>query len=284
MLFLYLFVGLIVWIAVVTVNYGSLDQIPGFSEILSLRVKKDSFTGSTNELIDQFFGGNSSNKNKKSSKNFWDSVIEEAWKEPNTVTNYVGYFLILLLWPLILILAHSRHLLKTQKDIKKLCFILICFAIGLIVSTQLAFRLSSNYLTPSPSVQVQVSSSSQSIPSTNAPEPTKPNSSELSSQNKKEPLGLIEATRKSRSLAAVAQESELDYFRDAVNQAGTAANLAQTAQSKQEWTEVALLWNKALLLMKEVPASSPNYAISQDRVNTYRENREIAKKKMEMAR
>jgi len=85
-------------------------------------------------------------------------------------------------------------------------------------------------------------------------------------------------------LAAVAQESELDYFRDAVNQAGTAANLAQTAQSKQEWTEVALLWNKALLLMKEVPASSPNYAISQDRVNTYRENREIAKKKMEMAR
>lgn len=70
-----------------------------------------------------------------------------------------------------------------------------------------------------------------------------------------------------------------DPFREGINSATKAAELAQTSNTEQQWTQVALQWHKALTKMKEVPPSHPQYTAAQERVNTYRNNREIAKQR-----
>jgi hypothetical protein len=53
--------------------------------------------------------------------------------------------------------------------------------------------------------------------------------------------------------------------------------MTQVAGSSQEWQEIAILWNDALVLMKQVPESHPSYDIAQDRIPKYRKYREFAK-------
>lgn len=53
-----------------------------------------------------------------------------------------------------------------------------------------------------------------------------------------------------------------DPFGDAVRSATQAANLAQTSKTSEEWANVAKFWSEAIRYMREVPASSTNYAIA----------------------
>ncbi|NEQ77519.1 MAG: hypothetical protein F6K23_33615 [Okeania sp. SIO2C9] len=70
-----------------------------------------------------------------------------------------------------------------------------------------------------------------------------------------------------------------DPFIEGINAATKAAELAQTANTQTQWNEVAMTWHKALVLMKEVPESHTKYEVAQNRIDLYRNNREIAKKK-----
>ncbi|MGK7920838.1 MAG: hypothetical protein AB4080_12620 [Trichodesmium sp.] len=70
-----------------------------------------------------------------------------------------------------------------------------------------------------------------------------------------------------------------DPFREGINAATKAAELAQTANTQAEWNEVAMTWHQALVLMKEVPESHSQYQAAQNRIDLYRNNREIANKK-----
>lgn len=63
-----------------------------------------------------------------------------------------------------------------------------------------------------------------------------------------------------------------DPFREAVNRATNAANLTQTARTRQEWQAVANQWREAIALMQAVPADSPNYGVAQDRAVAYQKN------------
>ncbi|WP_426542496.1 hypothetical protein [Dapis sp. BLCC M126] len=72
-----------------------------------------------------------------------------------------------------------------------------------------------------------------------------------------------------------------DPFREGINAATKAAELAQVANTQAEWNEVAITWHQALVLMKEVPESHPQYEAAKNRIDLYRNNREIAKKKAE---
>lgn len=63
-----------------------------------------------------------------------------------------------------------------------------------------------------------------------------------------------------------------DPFREAVNRATKAAQLTQTAKTRQEWETVASQWREAIALMQAVPADSPNYATAQDRAVAYQKN------------
>ncbi|NET52712.1 MAG: hypothetical protein F6K09_29750, partial [Merismopedia sp. SIO2A8] len=62
----------------------------------------------------------------------------------------------------------------------------------------------------------------------------------------------------SRKLSAHSEE-----FRLAVNKAMNAADLTQSAQSSQEWNQVATNWQEAIDLMKAVPTSSSKYPLAQ---------------------
>ncbi|MBH8572168.1 hypothetical protein I8752_03785 [Nostocaceae cyanobacterium CENA369] len=69
-----------------------------------------------------------------------------------------------------------------------------------------------------------------------------------------------------------------DNFREAVNQAISAANLTQSAKSQDEWKIIVNKWKTAIALMKTVPDSSANYAIAQQKVIEYQRNLNYAEK------
>jgi Protein of unknown function (DUF3352) len=66
-------------------------------------------------------------------------------------------------------------------------------------------------------------------------------------------------------------------FRQAVNQATRAASLTQTAKTKQQWQQVIAGWEQAIAGMKKIPANSPKYKISQQKIVEYQNNLKYAK-------
>ncbi|MEG3926759.1 MULTISPECIES: hypothetical protein [unclassified Microcoleus] len=76
-------------------------------------------------------------------------------------------------------------------------------------------------------------------------------------------------TRKSLSLPSCAQN---DAFTESVNFATQASNLAQSANSKEDWDEVAALWVQAVAWMQAVPPGSPRRAFAEKKVVEYMRN------------
>jgi hypothetical protein len=70
-----------------------------------------------------------------------------------------------------------------------------------------------------------------------------------------------------------------DPWREGVNRAINAANLAQNAQTQAEWNTVAAQWQQAVDLMKKVPQSNPNYQTAQQKAQEYQKNLDIAKQR-----
>lgn len=66
-------------------------------------------------------------------------------------------------------------------------------------------------------------------------------------------------------------------WRDAINAAMEAAQLAQTAQTAEEWGTVAETWDQSIQLLLLVPEGDPNYALAQDKVVEYTTNLDIAR-------
>ncbi len=79
--------------------------------------------------------------------------------------------------------------------------------------------------------------------------------------------------------AATHPVASSDPFKDAVKTAISAANSAQTAKTKAEWTKVATAWGQASALMKKVPASHPQFAIAKNRAVQYANYQNIAQQK-----
>ena len=69
--------------------------------------------------------------------------------------------------------------------------------------------------------------------------------------------------------ATSATPPKSDSWREAVNQAQSAAKLAQTAQSQNEWIAVASEWKKAVDLMRSVPPTSQNRQKAQQKATEY---------------
>ncbi|HEY9762992.1 MAG TPA: hypothetical protein V6D07_10735 [Trichocoleus sp.] len=76
-------------------------------------------------------------------------------------------------------------------------------------------------------------------------------------------------------------QASADPFRDAVNLAGEASQLVQTAQTSEDWKQVADTWQRAIDLMQQVPQSSPNYAIAQQKAVEYLPNLQYAQQTYE---
>ncbi|MBD2387569.1 hypothetical protein [Cylindrospermum sp. FACHB-282] len=97
--------------------------------------------------------------------------------------------------------------------------------------------------------------------------------SQLLNIQKNIPLAVI-----SQPQSAPSTLTQTDNFREAVNQAIIAANLTQSAKSKTEWNNIVNGWKRAIELMKNVPASSSNYALAQQKILEYQRNLSYAEK------
>jgi YVTN family beta-propeller protein len=63
-----------------------------------------------------------------------------------------------------------------------------------------------------------------------------------------------------------------DPLEAAMQQAGSAAKQGKTAQTRQEWRQIADEWWQAIGLLKTVPRSHPKYAIAQQKLEEYQRN------------
>ena len=76
--------------------------------------------------------------------------------------------------------------------------------------------------------------------------------------------------------ATLPNELEPEPFAEAVRLATNAAELAQAAQTNEEWGKVGVQWDEAAQFMMKVPEEHEQYAIAQDRIPTYQKNRDEA--------
>lgn len=76
-------------------------------------------------------------------------------------------------------------------------------------------------------------------------------------------------TKKSFSVPSCQQN---DGFTESINFATQASNLAQSANSKQDWDEVAALWVQAVAWMQAVPPGNSRRAFAEKKVVEYMKN------------
>ncbi|NJK69122.1 MAG: hypothetical protein HC789_09690 [Microcoleus sp. CSU_2_2] len=86
-----------------------------------------------------------------------------------------------------------------------------------------------------------------------------------------EPL-LARNPKKTKKSVSVSSCTQNDGFTEAISFATQASNLAQSANSKQDWDEVAGLWVQAVAWMQAVPPGSPKRAFAEKKVVEYMRN------------
>jgi hypothetical protein len=70
---------------------------------------------------------------------------------------------------------------------------------------------------------------------------------------------------------------EVDNFEKGLSKGKSAAKLARVAESQDEWKMVENMWREAIFLMNSVPSSSPDYALSQQKITQYQVYLDFAK-------
>ncbi|MBD1826350.1 hypothetical protein NDI47_15400 [Microcoleus vaginatus GB1-A2] len=109
--------------------------------------------------------------------------------------------------------------------------------------------------------------------STKPPNTAAPSGSIESAVLAQSPTSLLARNpKKSKKSVSVASCPQNDAFTESVNFATQASNLAQSANSKQDWDEVAGLWVQAVAWMQAVPPGSPRRAFAEKKVVEYMRN------------
>ncbi len=75
---------------------------------------------------------------------------------------------------------------------------------------------------------------------------------------------------------------ETDAFQEAENKAISAKNIAQIAQTKEDWTLVANRWQQAIDLIQAVPKSHPKYSLAQKQLAEYQSGLNDAQKQVKL--
>lgn len=95
-------------------------------------------------------------------------------------------------------------------------------------------------------------------------------------------MAMVVAMEDAPRLQRSAVESlKTEAFRWAVNRAMNAAELTQTASSKDEWSTVSAWWEEAIELMKAVPKSHPKYQLAQDKIQEYQQKLTYAQSRLD---
>ncbi|HBB30820.1 MAG TPA: hypothetical protein DDZ80_17110 [Cyanobacteria bacterium UBA8803] len=77
--------------------------------------------------------------------------------------------------------------------------------------------------------------------------------------------------------------SQSDRFSEALDSAISAATIAQSAQSPDDWNLVSSRWQTAIELLKTVSKSSPNYTTAQKKITEYQRNMAYAQQQKKIA-
>lgn len=77
-------------------------------------------------------------------------------------------------------------------------------------------------------------------------------------------------------VATTALTTEPEAFVSAVRLAEKAAQQGTTAKTSAEWLAIATTWQQASDLMAKVPETDPRYKLAEERIESYRQNREAA--------
>lgn len=80
-------------------------------------------------------------------------------------------------------------------------------------------------------------------------------------------------------VSASPSQSQSDFFRNAVNRASSAVSIGQSAHSEADWQLAANRWQQAIELMKQVPATSENYAVAQTKIQEYQNHLQAAQQR-----
>ena len=83
---------------------------------------------------------------------------------------------------------------------------------------------------------------------------------------------LAKNPNKTKKSLSVPSCQENDGFTESINFATQASNLAQSANSKQDWDEVAALWVQAVAWMQAVPPGNSRRAFAEKKVVEYMKN------------
>jgi hypothetical protein len=92
-------------------------------------------------------------------------------------------------------------------------------------------------------------------------------------------IGTIPQTQPSPAIAPPATP-----FNAAVNQATQAANLAQTAQTPEQWRTVANHWQQAITHLQSIPPTDPNHTTAQQKIGEYQKNLHYAQQRKATAK
>lgn len=77
-------------------------------------------------------------------------------------------------------------------------------------------------------------------------------------------------------LSSEQRDANLDAFQEGIQYAMQAAQDTQTAEFKEDWVTVAMLWRRAIAHMEDVSSSDPNYAVAKQKVDEYGSNLQYA--------
>ncbi|MEG3941375.1 hypothetical protein QT995_24955 [Microcoleus sp. S36b_A3] len=83
---------------------------------------------------------------------------------------------------------------------------------------------------------------------------------------------LAQNPNKNQKSLSAASCTQNDPFAESISFATQASNLAQSANSKENWDEVAALWVQAVAWMQAVPPGSPRRAFAEKKVTEYTKN------------
>ena len=82
-------------------------------------------------------------------------------------------------------------------------------------------------------------------------------------------------------LTSQSNQPEPSPFQTGTSKAMRAAQETQRAEFKEDWVEVAMLWQGAIDHMGSVPSSDPNYAVAQQKIGEYERNLKYAHSNIE---
>ncbi|NET34675.1 MAG: hypothetical protein F6K19_22050 [Cyanothece sp. SIO1E1] len=104
-----------------------------------------------------------------------------------------------------------------------------------------------------------------------------------SAKSREQALLLVQTPEQSLSITQSQTNAKPDPWQLATDKAIAAVNIAQSAQSEEDWLLVANRWEHAIVLMQAVAVSHPKYPQARSKIVEYQRNLSAAEQRASQA-